>query len=178
MAFNSGGSAGGAVFLQASNITFNAAASMTDNKLVTCNDLVWTSGACPGGGAIFAIASNITHNAAAVYRNNTAADCNGGALSLTSGSVCLHTDHSDMTPECMQPSRFEATQLITFKGNSVSMKWQSAVAGGAAFLQDSFATFIRGASFVGNAAPPEGRGCGGALCALSNSSVTFSAKTS
>lgn len=59
----------------------------------------------------------------------SAADCNGGALSLTSGSVCLHTDHSDMTPEYIQPSRFEATQLITFKGNSVSMKWQSAVAG-------------------------------------------------
>lgn len=37
MAFNSGGSAGGAVFLQASNI--NAAASMTDNKLATCNDV-------------------------------------------------------------------------------------------------------------------------------------------
>lgn len=51
-------------------------------------------------------------------------------------------------------------------------------AGGALFLQASSALFGGGASFSGNQAVPEGKGLGGAVCAESNSSITFGAKTS
>ncbi|WIA20179.1 hypothetical protein OEZ85_006027 [Tetradesmus obliquus] len=105
---------------------------------------------------------------------NTAMDGNGGALALV--------PYSDSHSSSPVTSSFTATRLLTFTQNfAAGVPWHApemSIAGGALFLQASSALFGGGASFSGNQAVPEGKGLGGAVCAESNSSIIFGAKTS
>ncbi|WIA10719.1 hypothetical protein OEZ85_010893 [Tetradesmus obliquus] len=119
--------AGGAVFLDKSNLTFHNIATLRNNSILMGPGMDWG-----GGGAIYAFASRVVHNAAAMYINNRAGRLEGSA----GGAVALLGWITSYSCPRLSGTRssFSATQLVTFLSNTANT-------GGALFMTLSDAAF-------------------------------------
>uniref|UniRef100_A0A383VSW0 Right handed beta helix domain-containing protein n=1 Tax=Tetradesmus obliquus TaxID=3088 RepID=A0A383VSW0_TETOB len=144
--------AGGALYLEFSDVTFNAAATVYNNTLNGCT--VDFDDGCAGG-AMWIQGSHVTHNELATYQSNVArASSFGGAVAIFPYAFGSKQANSSFT----------ANKMVAFIGNEGPI--------GGAIYTESDVTFAAGAQFISNSATAQD-GSGGVVHVCGNSTLAF-----